>query len=168
MRFSFALFVALAVAASGVQAQDCLPDPAAAYDALSDPGVAVLTARVRQVTVEAEPEQACLSLSYSTEAVLVGTAEDRFAVRHCLEGIAAEDLTAALRSAAFDDIGMLPGAEVLVGTVGQEDGSLRYAVPTCMGPLHIRLDGLSAVQREGVLQQILKATPTPPEDHGAD
>jgi hypothetical protein len=78
-------------------------------------------------------------------------------VTNCIEGLSLEDLRAGLATAEMRAAGFEMGAEVLVGLVDAGEGVLRYVVPNCLGPLHMRLDGLTEAQRDGVLLTMRKA-----------
>jgi hypothetical protein len=58
----------------------------------------------------------------------------------------------------LDLLGFVQGAEVIIGLVQNPDNSsdLRYAVPSCWGPLHLNLGALPHDVREKFLQDILE------------
>jgi len=57
----------------------------------------------------------------------------------------------------LDFYGFFQNAEVLIGLIQKPENisDLRYAVPTCWGPLHVNLDELSSDEREELLKDVL-------------
>lgn len=130
----------------------CLPSPNAKYDQFPEQDGAIAIANV--VSVSAEPAKnggACLSVSYTTKETLYGKLPDRFTVRSCSETATVEKMPAAPGNAPM---GFVSGASVLLGLVKTDENSsnLRYAIPGCWGPLHIRLDTMAERERAGLLR----------------
>ncbi|KAG1647742.1 hypothetical protein GQR58_030366 [Nymphon striatum] len=109
----------------------CYPDPEFSYDDLK----ALKRKRVGVFTY--------LDVQY-----LYGFGEKEFSVKTCSDEVyQVEALSEELESLEY--LGFVPEAEVLIGLVSpdQNNSEVRYAIPSCWGPLHFNLDKMSSEEQ---------------------
>lgn len=149
------LISVLVVLSSGMPSLACSPDPEFQYDEISSQVILIATATVTAFDLEDHSRQSCWRVSYSNASYLYGKGEEEFSVTTCAQENEQIDLQ-ELGEELLDDLGFVQGAEVLVGLVQNDKSSpeLRYAIPSCWGPLHINLSNLSSNEREGLLQEV--------------
>ncbi len=129
----------------------CTAYPGEVYDDLPSASLAVAIAAVTEVSVyPKDGEGACIASSYERAETIHGEIGGTFRVEICGEDGAADDDGLGT---GMEDYGFTKGATVLVGVIrtGPAPSDLRYAVPDCWGPFHIRLDTMTAEDREAVL-----------------
>lgn len=133
----------------------CFPDPKFNYDDISSQSVLLATASVSKVDFRTDGGQSCWHLTYSGASYLYGKGENEFSVKTCLQEVYQIDLLAE-ENEGLDYLGFVQQAEVLIGVVKnpEQTSGLRYAIPSCWGPLHINLDKFSSDEREKFLQDI--------------
>lgn len=86
---------------------------------------------------------------------MYGVGSKEFSITTCTdEKVQLDTLMAEAEVATY--LGLTPAAEVLLGIVNQspDEGGLRYAVPTCWGPLHFNLDQASQEDRALLFEAI--------------
>jgi hypothetical protein len=145
----------LAVLTSVKPSFACYPDPQFEYDEVSSQTASIATATVTAVDLESDDSQSCWHVSYSNAKYLFGNGENDFSISTCVHEIYQIDLLAE-EDEGLDYLGFVQGAEVLIGLVqnNENPSGLRYAIPSCWGPLHINLSKLSREERDDFLQDI--------------
>jgi hypothetical protein len=147
----------------------CYPDPNFAYDDIRSADISIVIATVSAVEIETragffeyfQQEKiwrggaTCWVIRYDSAEYLYGAGPRAFSVTTCTEGLFQVD--AMLREAeGAPYLGFIPAAEVLLGIVQQdtEADAIRYAVPSCWGPLHYNLDIASEEERADLLAAV--------------
>ncbi len=145
----------LAILISAKPTLACYPDPSFVYDDVSSQAVMIATATVTTVDLNMSKTSSCLTVRYSAAQFLYGNGSKGFSVTTCVDEIFQIDILSE-ESEGFEYFGFVPNAEVLVGLIHlHEDGSeLRYAIPSCWGPLHINLNKMSTKKRAEFLQEL--------------
>jgi hypothetical protein len=118
------------------------------YDEVPSPGFVLAIAEVTDLTITKSSEaKSCFAVDYLRKDTLFGEVGPTFRAETCgTDGpIRLEDF-----ELSANEIGFAKGATVLVGVVPADEGnaSLRHAVPSCWGPLHLRLDLMGEIERE--------------------
>lgn len=132
----------------------CYPDPKFQYDDIGSADLSIVVAEVAEVKV-ATRGQPCLFLRYVNAEYLYGNGSTEFSVTTCTGEIPQMDsLMQEVDGKTY--LGFISYAEVLLGVVreGTNADTLRYAVPTCWGPLHYNLDILPEEERLGLIKSI--------------
>jgi hypothetical protein len=134
----------------------CRPAEGDVFDDIPSVGFVAAIAEVTDVTItKSSATQSCFAVSYHLSELLYGKINDTFRIETCGNDgpITEEDLTSTP-----DEYGFSEGATVLVGVITPKDGTLglRYAVPDCWGPWHLRLDGMDAVESKAFIDDIRK------------
>lgn len=134
----------------------CTPEPGHTYDTLRTTETAILVAKVLSAETElSDNNVACTKLKYSVTETLLGNVPPVFNVLSCYEDVSIKDLSQSLnRKAANDHIGFSKNAEVVVGIVKKNNDKYRYAVPSCWGPAHLRVDTLDSEERKRIFSEI--------------
>ncbi len=126
----------------------CRPDPGNLYDDIPSPDLIVAVAEVTDVVITKSSDvDTCIAVGYMVTERLAGNVDDSFRVEVCyISG----RVTEADLARTADETGFAVGATVLVGVIPSSKGSteLRYAVPNCWGPLHLRLDDMGEAERK--------------------
>ncbi|MFQ6554059.1 hypothetical protein AAD018_017085 [Aestuariibius insulae] len=132
----------------------CQPDPDFAYDEVASQDISIAIASVVDVEIVGT-DASCWLVEYEKAEYLFGLGDQAFSVATCAdEFFQIEALT--YEAEGLEYLGFVPGADVLLGLVkaGEDAKDLRYAVPSCWGPLHFNLDKLSDEERTALLQNI--------------
>lgn len=144
---------ALAFLISTKTALACYPDPAFAYDEVATADVSIATASVTTVEVRTTETTSCWHVGYSDAQYLYGNGTKEFSVATCMDEVyqigALSEETEGL-----DYLGLIPNAEVLLGVVHpcEKASEVRYAIPSCWGPLHVNLGKMSGKERAEFLR----------------
>ena len=146
------LFITVITAAPSLA---CFPDPAFEYDEISSSDVSILTATVTAVELETYGDKTCWRVSYLNASYLYGNGEAEFSISTCAQEVWQLDVLTEEDDGPYH-LGFVPEAEVLTGLVKNDATplKLRYAIPSCWGPLHINLSILSREERESLLQDV--------------
>lgn len=135
----------------------CYPDPGFDYDDIGSAELSIAITTVLDVSVVSQ-DRSCWVLRYGNAEYLHGTGPEAFSVTTCAKDVfQIEAMMAEIES--LPHLGFTAMTEVVLGVVRQDaqvDG-LRYAIPTCWGPLHYNLDTASPEERETLLQMIQEA-----------
>ncbi|MGE0281159.1 MAG: hypothetical protein AB7P20_11195 [Rhizobiaceae bacterium] len=121
------------------------------YDNAYSPGAFVVRAQVIEFSREAVDGQACYAGKYDAVEVMLGKAPTSFEPKECFEG--RDEVPVGPNNPDVNIFGFVAGAEVLAGFAIQprgkglaglplEPGSLRFLVPDCWRPAHLRIDQL--------------------------
>lgn len=124
------------------------------FDELTSPLFVLAIANVTDVTItKSGEEESCVSYGYSRTELVAGSIGESFRVEVCDDY---GPITDADLAETPEPYGFAKGASVLVGLIKPENGSsgLRYAVPDCWGPLHLRLDDMSKTERDTFLAEV--------------
>lgn len=140
---------------SATAALACYPDPEFAYDRVGSADFRIAVAQVSDVEIVVQ-DTSCYVLSYHHAEYLIGTGPSDFVVRTCTDDIYQVD-SLLEEAEGLTYLGFVKSAEVLVGLVRDpaNTDSLRYAVPTCWGPLHYNLEKVSEQDRADMLRAIM-------------
>jgi len=132
----------------------CQYDPEFDYDDIDSSDISIAIASVSEVRVETL-ETSCLIVEYENAEYLLGVGNTQFSVTTCTDDVYDADVMASDKD-VLDFFGFIPSTEVLVGVVRPPDSAdgLRYATPTCWGPLHYNLQTMTAEQRAKLLNEI--------------
>jgi hypothetical protein len=134
----------------------CRPVEGDVFDDIPSDGFVAAVAEVTDVTItKSSATESCFAVSYRRSELLHGEVDEIFRIETCgSDGPITEDDLAS----APDEIGFSEGATVLVGVITPKDGTLglRYAVPNCWGPLHLRLDELDAPESKALIDEFRK------------
>lgn len=125
----------------------CVPSENYEYDRISSPDSVVAIARITSTAAIPWGENgACLLTTYSAIEKIHGDFPDIVTVELCADDLSPQELSS---SKYIDEKGFVSGAEVLVGLIRSPSRKtgFRYAIPTCWGRLHERLDTISEEQR---------------------
>ena len=149
--FSF-LFATL-ISAKPVYA--CLPDLEADYDDIGSRTVSIATATVTSVDFASDENKSCWHISYSDVNYLYGSGGEEILVKSCVQEAYEYDVPEDVDESLVY-LGLVPDAKVLMGLVptGKDESQLRYAVPSCWGPLHINLNEMSPEEQNDLLLSI--------------
>jgi hypothetical protein len=113
------------------------------------------TATVMTVDFESDEYKSCWHVSYSNVSYLYGAGSEEISVTRCVQEVYEYDVLAD-EDEALVYLGFLPEAEVLIGLVQSDEDAtqLRYAVPSCWGPLHVNMNEMSPEEQTSLLQSI--------------
>ena len=142
------------VSLSAVPSFACDPDPNFPYDDIGSADISIIVATVSNVEMVTN-ETSCWVLSYDVAEYLYGSGSSEFFVTTCIDEI--DQFDAMLHEAeGLTYLGFVPAAEVLLGVVRETENyeSLRYAVPTCWGPLHYNLHAATEEERAELMETI--------------
>jgi hypothetical protein len=148
------VLLALLLATAGQPAVACSPGVVTTLDVLPSANAVIVIAKVTSVSVvPSNANGACLNVSYAQADAVFGSVADTFEVSTCFEDVTVDEMTS---SPGAEDFGYNVGATVLVGLIktASEPPALRYAMPSCWGPLHRRLDTIAAEDREALLSSL--------------
>ena len=130
------------------------PGPGDNYDVLSSQDTIVGIAKVLSVTSAQWGETgSCIIVNYSAIESYHGILPQSFKVETCFESIS-PDVNPKMISFG----GYVTGATVFIGLVKLKSGQqkYRYAVISCWGPYHVRLDTFSKALKKKVIDDIKK------------
>lgn len=146
----------IAVLTSAQQSFACYPDPQFDYDDVGSQAVSIVTAKVSAVDFRKGDSQSCWHVSYSGASYLHGKGESEFSVTTCTSEVYQIEMLAQ-EVEGLDYLGFVEGAEVLIGVAEKQENrpELRYAIPSCWGPLHVNLSKFSRVERKKFVQDVL-------------
>ncbi len=133
----------------------CYPDPKFSYDDVSSQDISIATATVTSVEFESSETQSCWRVHYLDVQYLYGVGEKEFSVKTCSDEVyRVEALSEELEGLEY--LGFVPEAEVLIGLVSldQDNSEVRYAIPSCWGPLHYNLGKMSSEERAELLREL--------------
>lgn len=133
----------------------CYPDPEFSYDDVSSHDISIATATVSSVEVENTETQTCWRVHYLDVHYLYGFGDEELSVNTCFdEVLEIEAFSEELEGLEY--LGFFAEAEVLVGFVSsdRDNYEVRYAVPTCWGPLHFNLNEMSSEERAEFLREL--------------
>lgn len=147
--------ILLSVTSLASAASACSPDPNFGYDDISSRDVLLVTATVKTFEVESSESALCWNVNYSDAQYLHGIGAKHFFVKTCWEKESPDDELGA-EPEALDIYGFFTNASVVVGLVRLPDhpSTLRYAIPSCWGWMHINLGGFSKEERHEFLQEL--------------
>jgi len=146
-----ASMVALALTTAPTLA--CTPIKGEKYDDFSASNVSIAIATVVSKSAFAtDGSSACLGVEYKTTDLLFGKLSENFEVENCYDNVPVDELR---ESEGLLALGFETGASVLVGVMPNDQTAvgLRYMMPSCWGPLHVRLDTLESGERQDVLDE---------------
>ncbi len=131
----------------------CTPVEGEHYDELPDQNILIGITDVTSVAISTEAGETCLSAVYATKENVLGEMPDDFEVRSC---VAEVPMIEVIEDELMSEFGFVTGATVMIGVVQTEISNTgwRYAVPTCWGPFHIRMDTLSDDDRSDFILSI--------------
>ena len=133
----------------------CVPDPEFAYDDATNVDIAIATAVVTSVEIKNTEIASCWQVQYSNARYYLGQGAEGFSVTTCADKVYQEDALAE-QVEGLESLGFKPNAEVLLGVVhlGENASKLRYAIPSCWGPMHVDLGQMSAEERAEFLDNL--------------
>ncbi len=145
----------LALLISTKTALACYPDPEFSYDDLTRSDISIATASVTTVEVRTTETTSCWHVGYSDAEYLYGHGAKAFSVTTCTDEVYQIDALAE-EAEGLEYLGFIPTAEVLLGVVhlNGDVSDLRYAIPSCWGPLHVNLGKMSGEERAEFLGEI--------------
>ncbi|MGL4234444.1 hypothetical protein [Tabrizicola sp.] len=132
----------------------CVDIPGAVYDQIPSPDMVMVIAEVTDVSIVPVGQSgSCMTLSYRSSEVLFGEIGDSFRVETCYPDVSADLIDLGTSSELY---GFTKGATVVVAVIkaASDSGDLRYAVPNCWGPKHMRLDTMAEAERKEFLIEI--------------
>ncbi len=131
----------------------CTPIEGEHYDELPDQNILIGIADVISIAISAEAGETCLSAAYATKESILGQMPDGFEVSSCVAEI---PMVEAIEDELMSEFGFITGATVMIGVIQTETSNTgwRYAVPTCWGPFHVRMDTLSDDDRSNFISSI--------------
>lgn len=131
----------------------CTPDRYSSYDDLNSQDILIATANVTTVDFVTSETEACMHIVYSAAQYVYGIGPKEFSVTTCWNDIDQTE-TLAEQTDGLGAFGFLPEAEVFLGLVyvGEGSSQLRYAEPSCWGPLHVNLDDMSSNEQTEFIQ----------------
>jgi hypothetical protein len=140
----------------------CTPDPNTAYDDVQSRDIAIGIAEVTSMVVSPfAVDGSCRTLQYVTTRSMMGNVPEEFTVETCDDYLPVDEWgDGGIDPALMHDmLGYEVGAEVILGLVFEPEGPtpIRYAVPSCWGPLHLRLDTMTEPERAAFVQEVLDA-----------
>lgn len=126
------------------------------YDPFPSPTLVVLTAKVLSVDIVSPSEDiACTRVKYSTTETLFGTVPPILHVQTCPKDTSAEELSKTFADHDFvTNVGAIAGADVIIGIIKEDNDKYRYAIPSCMGAFHVRLDNMDEDQKIQLISHI--------------
>ena len=145
----------LAVSILAHDASACQSLPETSYDDFRTEGFSIATATVFSVETEHTATRTCWSVSYVDAAYLYGSGKDTFSVKTCSDEVF-QIKALSDEVEGFDYLGFVPHADILVGLVYHREqiSELRYALPSCWGPMHVNLGKMSDTERAKFLQDL--------------
>lgn len=131
----------------------CYPDPTFAYDEVATADISIVTASVTTVEVTTTETISCWHVDYSDAQYLYGHGTKEFSVTTCTDEVYQIDALSE-EAEGLEHLGLIPNAEVLLGVVhpSEKASDLRYAIPSCWGPLHVNLGKMSGDERTEFLR----------------
>ena len=144
----------IAIVLWGTSAFACSPDPNFDYDQISSDRVSIFIARVVEIDRTTHENEVCWQVDYVVESVLTGVQAEAFSVLSCSRRT--PQMIVMTRHEGNKEVGFVEGAEVLLGVLLEDDGptGVRYAVPSCWGPLHLNIGILTLEQRNELIAAI--------------
>ncbi|MBM1558393.1 hypothetical protein JQV19_17930 [Sulfitobacter mediterraneus] len=138
----------LAVLVSSKSVLACYPDPEFIYDEVTSVDISIATASVAAVELETKETSSCWRVDYTDIQYLYGHGAKEFFVTTCVNEVYQIDALSE-EVEGFEYLGFVPNADVLLAVVPLRDqaSELRYAIPSCWGPLHVNLDKMSSGER---------------------
>lgn len=133
----------------------CQPHPD--DDDIETPDAALYIAVVRQVAVYVnDSQQACLDIEYDIQSTINGLNVEFFTVPYCTNLNSIQELETELSSETGSLFGFVAGSEVIVGVMRDDgpNGAVRFAVPSCFGPLVMRIDIMDPDERDALLEEM--------------
>jgi len=126
----------------------CYPDPEFVYDDVTTVDISIATASVTTVELKTTETSSCWHVGYSGAQYLYGHGAKEFSVTTCAGEVYQIDALSE-EVEGFEYLGLIPSAEVLLGVVhlSENASELRYAIPSCWGPLHVNLGKMSGEER---------------------
>ena len=132
----------------------CRPMEGEIYDEFPSPDFTCANAEVTDLRVtKSDDTESCLSVSYTRTQMIAGETAERFRVETCgNEG----PITEAEFVEIQKEYGFVQSATVLVRVIklANQPDALRYAVPSCRGPVHIGLNGMTDDQRDAYVAEM--------------